>query len=494
MKKMFLSLGGIIAFLALTLVLPVNAATPDDLVGWWKLNENSGAPSAEDSSNYDNDGDYNAVGLNGSEGDFNGSTSYVKIDDDVELDINGEITIEAWIKPDQINQYNTIVSKRENSASNYSFRLWNGKLEFYYRSQVDAKWSEWSTTNQVIFNDGKWYHVAVSYKYNDDSSLRMYVNETSVSGNWVYTDGIESVTPNDFDLYIGYNYPSYPQAFNGLIKDVRIWKKALSEDELEDYDGDNVENEKDLCDWTLADASLNLETEDNLLDYKATNFDDYNDLFVDWGQNRWLWTEDRWKQKFSNPKKGTNYKSGTQETYGCSCLQILGMLKEEGLGNFGGHYKFGCSSSVVEDFSKDMNDGVLDGRYLIEEAITVPASGGEKKSTYPLVSGINYILKAYNTADAQKQTPHIWFDAECSNNVGISSNWVDGVEGYSSYGLDLLDLKVNGNFVDWGACDSINHTYYQNLVGDGNLLKLNIYDVYYPNNEGSLYVDIYAEL
>lgn len=239
-----------------------------------------------------------------------------------------------------------------------------------------------------------------------------------------------------------------------------------------DDDNDGVLNEDDKCSDTVAD-----EPTEKL------------------GVNRHIWNSGDLFTTLIPAKRGifseTDSKFSLEDTYGCSCTQILDKLNEAGLGMFGGHYKFGCSKSVMEEFAKDYNDGVIDGKYLIE-TIQVPASGEEKISTDPLISGVNYSLKAYGTADAQKQTPHIWFDAECSNNTGISSNWVDGVEGYASYGADLLDLKVNGNFVDWGACDATNHTYYQNLVGDGNPLKLNIYDIYYPNNEGNISVDVYA--
>jgi len=88
----------------------------------------------------------------------------------------------------------------------------------------------------------------------------------------------------------------------------------------------------------------------------------------------------------------------------------------------------------------------------------------------------------------------ITFDAEYSTSDGTT--WVDGVATpYNVYGLDLLDLMVNGGFVDWGAYNSA-HTYWLPVVGAGTSLpfSLLVNDLYYPNNAGNLFVDIYAKL
>lgn len=256
-----------------------------------------------------------------------------------------------------------------------------------------------------------------------------------------------------------------------------------------DDDNDEVGDGDDECEKTKADAKPNGDKT-----YDVTYFADEqaNPLYDEkWGQNRWLWTgigeENGWRQKFSN-SKGTTYKSGDQDTYGCSCLQILDMLKDEGLGNFGGHYKFGCSNSVVEDFSNNMKDGELDGRYFIEN-LKIPAIGTEMKSTEPLMSGVDYLLKASGTANAGDG---IEFDAKYSFKTG-STEWTDAVLGYQSLGTELLDLFVDGDSVNWGSYNS-EHKYKYEMEGNGEKAAFKIYDTYPSNNSGNLYVDIYAEL
>ncbi len=90
------------------------------------------------------------------------------------------------------------------------------------------------------------------------------------------------------------------------------------------------------------------------------------------GVNRWIWNGSSW-QTVDPKTKDFKYIDAPYDTYGCSCTEILDKLKLLDLGEFGGHYKFGCSKSILEDFSKDMKDGELDGKYYIE-TVKVPAN------------------------------------------------------------------------------------------------------------------------
>lgn len=61
--------------------------------------------------------------------------------------------------------------------------------------------------------------------------------------------------------------------------------------------------------------------------------------------NRWIWNGTEWITK-SPEGEGPPKKFTMEDTHGCSCFQIL-----EGMGGeMTGHYKFGCSISVIEDF------------------------------------------------------------------------------------------------------------------------------------------------
>lgn len=249
-----------------------------------------------------------------------------------------------------------------------------------------------------------------------------------------------------------------------------IFRADINYDINPDCDNDKVLDAQDFC--------LNT-TPDTTSDYFSNP----------WGVNRWYYDGSNWVQQLNKQQKGGSRSFTMADTHGCSCKQILDLLKNVGLGEFGGHYKYGCSTSILEDFKKDINDGVIDGRYFIE-TVTVPANKStDTLSSNILASGINYILKARGVANAGD---NIQFDARYSYRSGSSTEWTDLVSHYESYEATLLDLLFNGT-TPWGDYNS-SHEYEATVSGTGDYAHFKIYDIYYPNNTGNLFVDIYAQL
>ena len=203
------------------------------------------------------------------------------------------------------------------------------------------------------------------------------------------------------------------------------------------------------------------------------------------GTNRLMWDGEQWVT--SHPTKSTVPKEGfTMEyTNGCNCTEILNELSAITGESFDGHYKFGCSQSILEDWNKG---------YYMTEHLTIPVdTADEVHGTKILNSSYDYKIKISGTADAQVGNP-IYFDAEYSNFPSVDgTNWVDGVTTYEVYTTNLLDLKVNGNFVDWGVFNPT-HVYETEITGTNSPIFLNIYDEYYPNNTGNLSADIFVKL
>ena len=87
-------------------------------------------------------------------------------------------------------------------------------------------------------------------------------------------------------------------------------------------------------------------------------------------------------------------------------------------------------------------------------------------------------------------------DAECTSIGGGS--WVNLVSG--GYSPDLLDVQVNEDFVDWGPCDSVEHTYTTWVNGDGKPINLRVFDGdvdsntqtpdWFDDNNGSLNISV----
>jgi hypothetical protein len=67
-------------------------------------------------------------------------------------------------------------------------------------------------------------------------------------------------------------------------------------------------------------------------------------------------------------------------------------------------------------------------------------------------------------------------DAECTSwNSGAWKNEVNG-NGGPAYSPNLLDVQVNEQFIDWGACQQANHTYTTWVEGNGNPINLRVFD------------------
>lgn len=128
-------------------------------------------------------------------------------------------------------------------------------------------------------------------------------------------------------------------------------------------------------------------------------------------------------------------------------------------------------------------------QYAHVETVVVDADNPiPTTSSAILENGVDYTLVATRTAFAGDT---IDFDAKYSITHKISGDtWTDKVSAYASHGTILLNLLVDGVEVDWGIYNE-DHKYECTITGDNTHVDLLIYDIYYPNNVGSLTVDIY---
>lgn len=109
----------------------------------------------------------------------------------------------------------------------------------------------------------------------------------------------------------------------------------------------------------------------------------------------------------------------------------------------------------------------------------------------PAVSGYPYRLTADGLYYAGGRfTYDIASDAEYSQDADqrLTDTWTDLVKGYESYGEGLLELKVDGAFVEWGDYNPA-HVYSIEHMATGDI-SLQIWDVYAQNNTGGLCVKV----
>ncbi len=202
--------------------------------GHWKLDETSGTVAA-DSSGLGNDGIYtngpslNQPGIYGGAANFDGTNDYVNLGN---LDVAGSaITLAAWIKADSFTgSANRIIAKAD--GADLSNNYWSltavdsgGNDYLGILLKTDSGGTQFLPSISSPLETGKWIHVAAVY---NGSTLKLYKNgveilSTAISGN--LTSG--PMVP----VWIG-GSPSNEKYFDGLIDDVHIYNRALTDVEV----------------------------------------------------------------------------------------------------------------------------------------------------------------------------------------------------------------------------------------------------------------------
>ena len=119
------------------LPLCATAQVDPSLVGWWRLDEGTGI-TAGDSSGHGNHGEFVGspqwvTGLIGPALHFNGDDDWVEIPHNDILTVDNEVTVAAWIMPEQLEDeggYQGVIAKSNGPRSYSLYTRTNGTLHF----------------------------------------------------------------------------------------------------------------------------------------------------------------------------------------------------------------------------------------------------------------------------------------------------------------------------------------------------------------------------
>jgi hypothetical protein len=213
------------------------------LVGHWKMDEGTDGTCAGGLDVCDHSGNENhgnnvgatwqtgtaptrtAVG-SGYAATFDGVDDYVEAPDDASLDMGtGDLTISAWVKSEINNEYQGILGKITVESSDYrGYTIRKGTndyFEFFTGGSPDI----YLVKSDSTYTDSNWHHVLGTRRNGK---------------NYIYVDGVEQtqtansvLVDSEGDVSIGKIYSNHNDYyFNGQIDDVRIYNRALSEDEV----------------------------------------------------------------------------------------------------------------------------------------------------------------------------------------------------------------------------------------------------------------------
>ena len=170
---------------------------------------------------------------------FDGNDDYVRIPHDPIFDFgsNQDFTIECRVRTTEAADVSIIGNKDWDSGNNkgfvFSFKLPSGP-EWKVNIGDGSNRTDINTGGSIA--DGEWHTLSVSF--DRDGQMKMYedgvyLTQASISNIGDITNGEDIMFGTDIDLEYDYD---------GSIAEVRIWDKVLSDQEIQDYFCDTLDN------------------------------------------------------------------------------------------------------------------------------------------------------------------------------------------------------------------------------------------------------------
>jgi len=203
------------------------------LVGHWTLAEDNYSEGVfQDLSENNNDGTpanepvftTNQQGIDNGAMVFNGVDDYVNVPNSDSLNITNQLTIGLWVNLQYMDTFQVLVEKAW--ANGYAILVSLQRDIRCYYSGGGSPTYYWLSSGIHSFNWSEWVHIAYTFT---TSLAKIYVN--GVLKNSKAPEGNITQQPS-YPLMIGRasggNYPA-----KGLIDNIRIYNRALTEDEIE---------------------------------------------------------------------------------------------------------------------------------------------------------------------------------------------------------------------------------------------------------------------
>jgi len=203
----------------------------DGLNASWHFDEGE-ENTAYDSSGNDNDG--TIYGANWTDGKFgkalsyDGSNDYVNCGNDESLNITDGITIEVWIEVDQVDPISGSGQHIIRKEGAWAFGIGPSGRIGWWLNNATCWVGSWSFSSTTI-NANNLHHII---GIRDDDTMKVYIDNTQDQNTQTITG---SLSVNSNNVVIGrFNESIDYEQFKGIIDELRIYERALSEDEISD--------------------------------------------------------------------------------------------------------------------------------------------------------------------------------------------------------------------------------------------------------------------
>jgi len=212
--------------MALVVVIGLFAASvaqgaDPSLVAWYRFDGDASDSSGNNLHGTEMGDPTYTTGVFGQAIDMDGDGDYIDCGLDPKFDITDQITFTYWIQVRAFDkQWNTVLSRGDDS-----WRSSRADLNSFMEAAVGGTTGNY-TYGVTPVDDGQWHHVGWVY----DGTM-----------NYLYVDGevdateenSGQITVSSYPLYIGDNSQATGRYWNGLIDDVMIFNRGLSQEEIQ---------------------------------------------------------------------------------------------------------------------------------------------------------------------------------------------------------------------------------------------------------------------
>ncbi len=217
--------------LAILAILPVHAPAQPGLVAHYTFDEVTGAIAADSSGNGLDAKVHGAVPIDSPRGKalrFDGENDFVDCGSDPAFVLEGDLTIEAWLRADRTDERNRMIFGDAAGLTinrNWNLRIDRGKLRF---EQADGSRYGVILTSAERLDDHEWHHIALICEY-----PRYYL----------YIDGARvEVGPLELPISKTKGGPRriggwFAGHFEGDIDEVWLWNRAVPESVVAEHAG-----------------------------------------------------------------------------------------------------------------------------------------------------------------------------------------------------------------------------------------------------------------
>ncbi|MFC1789478.1 hypothetical protein ACFLYY_00700 [Patescibacteria group bacterium] len=219
-----------------------------NISGNWDNSSGTFVAASSDLTFINNDNDY---ALN-----FDGDNDYVSVASSTNLNITGPITLEGWVKFDTLPSdpdYTTLVGREGGSPRNGYILIFDGtSKDFYFQlfnsdaqTSIDYNYSDWQ--------EDTWYHVA--FTYDDVNVGKAYLN--GALNKTLPSLGADKAGSNvDGEFWMGKRPVSGGIYFDGILDEVRIYDRVLSDTEITEHYKKSFKDDSGLVgNWRFKEGS-----------------------------------------------------------------------------------------------------------------------------------------------------------------------------------------------------------------------------------------------